>query len=399
MGVASPPPPPNLASLSKMVRLIVYGAEDLLGHSQGQPGGIQDLVPEEIPQAPAVEFIHHPAARADLYLQQLRQPEAAAGLAAFGLQDPGASQVFDWLPRAVIFNLQTEVEQVVWQHAQSGLLAGPPADWEMAWSAGRRARFRQQFRPLGEQTVEAYRGDFLQVARELQSRLDTQIIVLGCSSYDPADRVRNYARSGETGSLRAHRFNLALLELSRQVGLAVVDVDRIIAEMGAGENVSALFSYSAAARLAIRGELLRVLADLGLFAEPPACMQLRMPYVSRQIRGGTILRWHKRPGDRVQTGDHLFDFRVDEIEKIFRTGESWLTPSGTVLSTKRDLEFEMRVTASGTGFLHSIRAGAGAYCRAGQEVAYFVNAAGLDLSEPAWQDAPRLRVVTNFLDG
>jgi hypothetical protein len=57
-------------------------------------------------------------------------------------------------------------------------------------------------------------------------------------------------------------------------------------------------------------------------------------------RGGTLIRWHKRPGDMIAFGDDLFDVEVDQIVVLQRTKRAALIArSGrTLRRLKNDYE-------------------------------------------------------------
>ena len=66
-------------------------------------------------------------------------------------------------------------------------------------------------------------------------------------------------------SLDIARLNLAALELSVATGLSVIDVDRLVAELGGENHVDDALRYSATVREAIVAEVVRVIEDYGFF--------------------------------------------------------------------------------------------------------------------------------------
>jgi hypothetical protein len=65
-----------------------------------------------------------------------------------------------------------------------------------------------------------------------------------------------------------------LVELSMREGISVVDVDRVIARVGAGRCVERLGHYRAEGATAVVEELDRVLADYGFFDDRPLLEQV-----------------------------------------------------------------------------------------------------------------------------
>ena len=86
------------------------------------------------------------------------------------------------------------------------------------------------------------------------------------------------AIAGKTEYQKAERaiqqLNLAVMELSVLDGISVIDVDRIVAELGGREHVQEFLSYSPDARAAIRDELVRVLEEYGFFEPRPLLLQV-----------------------------------------------------------------------------------------------------------------------------
>jgi hypothetical protein len=99
---------------------------------------------------------------------------------------------------------------------------------------------------------------------------DVRVLLTTDSTVVPRDRVLPQAPL----SLDIARLNLAALELSVATGLSIIDVDRLIAELGGGNHVDDALSYSATAREAIVAELVRVIEDYGFFDDRPLLDQI-----------------------------------------------------------------------------------------------------------------------------
>jgi hypothetical protein len=119
-----------------------------------------------------------------------------------------------------------------------------------------------------------FKADFRRVIRAAKERLDAHLLVFNCSSLDPDDDVHNYHGREDTLALRIHKLNLALMELSVEEGISIVDVDRQVAEMGGQRHVLAPCRYSEEAYEAVGREFLRVLEDIGFFEARPLVLQV-----------------------------------------------------------------------------------------------------------------------------
>lgn len=124
-------------------------------------------------------------------------------------------------------------------------------------------------------SADAYERDMLAVIRSIKANPGSHVIVLLASTIDPETIVSNYQREeSDPTSLRVHRYDLAAMRLSFEEGISVLDVDRIIAEMGAADHVPAFLEYSEAACQAIATELVRIMDDYAFFDDRPLLPQV-----------------------------------------------------------------------------------------------------------------------------
>lgn len=122
--------------------------------------------------------------------------------------------------------------------------------------------------------VEEFRREFARLVAEIKGRLAAHVIVFNCFAFDPDDRTRNYCGVQDTPALRALRLNLALIDISTEAGISIVDVDRILTELGGASHATTAFRYSPQACELIRDEFLRILQDIGFFERRPLVMQV-----------------------------------------------------------------------------------------------------------------------------
>ncbi len=127
----------------------------------------------------------------------------------------------------------------------------------------------------GRLDLEAYIADLKAVVDLLKVGRGSHIFFVNASTVDPTGPVRNYHRlTADPIAIRIHKLDLALIELSYQTGISIIDVDRVLAEMGAGRHVRRALDYSPEACAAIADEFVRVLDDYGFFEERPLLMQV-----------------------------------------------------------------------------------------------------------------------------
>ncbi|MGH9167142.1 MAG: hypothetical protein ACRD02_04795, partial [Acidimicrobiia bacterium] len=122
---------------------------------------------------------------------------------------------------------------------------------------------------------EVFTENMLRVIRLLKEQLEAHIIFLNASTIEPGQEISNYRGvEQEPFSIRAHRLDLALTELSVREGISIIDADRLLAELGAAQHVMGPLDYSAVACEALCRELLRVVEDYGFFEERPLVSQV-----------------------------------------------------------------------------------------------------------------------------
>jgi hypothetical protein len=118
------------------------------------------------------------------------------------------------------------------------------------------------------EAIARLREDLVGVFDAIKADCDAHVVAIGVSTFDPGDPVSNlHGFAEEPVMLRCHRINLALFQTSHEVGLSVIDVDRLVAEAGGGRVVPAPLALSPDGSALVRDETLRVLFDYGFFDE------------------------------------------------------------------------------------------------------------------------------------
>lgn len=125
----------------------------------------------------------------------------------------------------------------------------------------------------GHLDTDRFEADARKVATALKEQ-GAHVIFLNVSTIDPDDTVTNYhGLEDDPPSLRAHKTALAILDLSNQLGVSVVDADRLLAEIGAALHVERIGHYDAEASDIVCEEIKRILEDYGFFEARPVMAQ------------------------------------------------------------------------------------------------------------------------------
>ena len=118
------------------------------------------------------------------------------------------------------------------------------------------------------EAVAGFHDDLVAVVDKIKETANAHVLVVNVSTFDPADETSSlHGLAEEPVSMCAHRVNLSLLQTSHEIGISIIDVDRITAEEGCGRIIPAALELSAEGSALVRDETVRVLADYGFFDE------------------------------------------------------------------------------------------------------------------------------------
>lgn len=291
----------------------------------------------------------------------------------------------------IVLSIEPELFLPLWQHKTEGWVFAPPAGYTHTWNPSQQTWLQETCQPLGLPTPPTYQENLNTLVQTIRTHTNSHILLINASSLIPEDTRFRYQADTQSLALRINQLNLALLNVSSQEGISIIDVDRLIAELG-HEHVTAPLTYSTQANSAIRNELLRVLVDLGYFENDTSAFKLTMPYIDRSIRHGRIVQWHKAAGDTISAGDDIADIEV-EIIKMARTKSSMFLSRGKSSKTGGRIEQSlMRLTAINEGVLREV------YARPGQTLPIDTLLASLTPNDttPFTHKPEDLATATNF---
>lgn len=188
---------------------------------------------------------HHPGWRVRLRHETLIRSDAL--LAASGTVPPDldhlasdgfyplASQFsaafFDGAADVHVLSIQPDVTMKLLRHRASGQLFYPGLTTTL--SAELRTWLQAECEVAPLLTPEQSLDNLAAIVERLRQGSRAPILVYNLSTVVPGDDTDNYHGLGETLTTRIKRFNLALVDLSTQCDVAVVDVDRLTARLGA----------------------------------------------------------------------------------------------------------------------------------------------------------------------
>ena len=269
-----------------VTRLFIKGNDDLVdGLLSSVDGGarlekgVKECVAETYEGKFSLEVVQETAVTTDILLQQLQGVKFPEALRAQGLDDAFLTSQFDSKlleeeSDIIALSILSDLLYPRWRHQGEGYMICPPLDWQQRWSSEQRDWFIQNFSPIGKVQADEYKENMTQLIQLLKEKSTAHIVLVGASTFDPDDETHNLHGKEDPQSMRALRFNLVMVQLSEEEGITVIDVDRILAELGCSEHVNHIFNYSDETYKAICEEFVRVITDVSFFEERPILVQM-----------------------------------------------------------------------------------------------------------------------------
>ena len=179
----------------------------------------------------------------------------------YTLQSQFSDAIFDAKPDVFVLSLMPDVMTNMLVHQQGGYLLYP-GDLRY-WAGSNLAWLRKNFNISPPLSVAISMDNFTKIIEKCREHTDAPILIYNLSSVIPGESVHCYLGLEEALSTRIQSFNLALQELSRNTGISIVDVDRVVACHGASNlKIDALHLNAKGCRL-VAEEVLRILEDIG----------------------------------------------------------------------------------------------------------------------------------------
>jgi hypothetical protein len=293
-------------------RIVLLGSADV-ARSIGRPG----LLEARLETAGSTAVVsREPPARFDVLRRRLdwageppevNVPEGLEGwfAAQFATELPAPDLIMG------VLTVRDELVAEVWRHREGGWLVQPPTGVEERWTEPQRSWLAREFEPTTTPSADESIGHLRHIADAVAG--GAVLVVFNASTYDPAG-VR-FDFSEDVLAVRAHRLDLALERLAGEIGLAVIDVDRGIAEFGAERALESAVTYTVEASAVIAEDALRAVSQLGVdgLSLEGDVMRLDVPAYDRRTTKGRIDAWHVRPGSDVERGSPLFDLTFENI--------------------------------------------------------------------------------------
>jgi hypothetical protein len=157
----------------------------------------------------------------------------------------------------------------LYRHREHGFLVDPGGGWLKSLESTLNdltavTWFRQQFESIGLISLDAFVENFTKVIQLLRANTTKHVLVFNTLTLEPGNTTHNYQFVKHSDTMRWRRFNIALMELSRQLDFPIVDLDRIVRRYGMrGQRAAAHFPPQL--DLLLGREAFRIMDEMGVF--------------------------------------------------------------------------------------------------------------------------------------
>lgn len=229
---------PGLVSLGPLLRQDARGTVALVDAARAIAATRADVLLQtldELPLEATKEVSDRLRLRRDYFKPTLFSPTFAI---------PGFRHLGSFPKTVVVLSLAPNVIRILYRHREHGFLVDPGGWWlsqdldivmrdpdQLAW-------FREHFEQVGRLSLDEFVDLFRTVIRLLKDRAHARhILVFNVLTVEPGDRIHNFQLRRNPEVMRRREFCLALVELSRELGFHIVDIDRVLKREGVDRQV------------------------------------------------------------------------------------------------------------------------------------------------------------------
>lgn len=254
----------DLPSIFKAVPLIRRDLEGTcaLINSGNIAAGRSDLILQSLDRPDenvVAEVIEKLGLRTDYFDSPLFEP-------TFRIPEPGLEKV-DFPKNVVVLSIAADAVRTVYRHKTHGYLVDPGGWWldgskkQMLENLDVVGWFREHFESLGRVTPELFYENYSTFLPILKERTGAEVLVFNVLTVEPANPTHNYQLIRNAHTRHRREMNLALFELAREHDLSVIDIDRVLKDVGIRDSQVDFAHYPPECYEPIAREVYRVLKD------------------------------------------------------------------------------------------------------------------------------------------
>jgi hypothetical protein len=169
----------------------------------------------------------------------------------------------------IVMSSGSDLIRTLYRHKEHGFLVDPGGWWfnqgmtKVLGDSSAATWFRKHFESVGRISADGFAANLAKIIAVLRERTDAHILVYNVLTIEPGSQVHDYRLIKNSFAKRAREFNLSLIELSRQLDFAIIDVDRALKRDGVSSQVD-YAHFPPALYPAVAKEVFRVIKELGV---------------------------------------------------------------------------------------------------------------------------------------
>lgn len=180
---------------------------------------------------------------------------------------PGMERFGSFPKSVVVLSIGSDLTRSLHRHRRHGFLVDI-GGWWLNQSLDKAIQdmdtvrwFRENFELVGRIEVEDFVTNVVRLVGLVREKLGAELIMYNTLAVEPGSPHHNYQLLARDHFTRRREFNIALADLSRQLGFHIVDVDRILKQHGVREQVD-FAHFPVEGKMPVAREAFRILKDL-----------------------------------------------------------------------------------------------------------------------------------------
>jgi hypothetical protein len=182
---------------------------------------------------------------------------------------PDHEELGEFAKNVVVLSIAPDMVRTIYRHREHDYLLDPGGFWlgsDLAKVLGDLDKvkwFAANFKKLGRIAVEDSLANFRRIITLLRTRVGAEVMVANALVVDPGITTFDYRLSHSPHTSRRREFVLGLVELSREMGFPILDIDTLTKRDGV-TGMGDFVHYTADQRLTIGRETAATLLASGL---------------------------------------------------------------------------------------------------------------------------------------
>jgi len=214
-----------------------------------------------------VQVKHETCSRTDALLASTGSPPPSLlskdlPLEAFSCNYQFSDAIFSTSADAYILSIQPDVATSLIEHSKEKYRLYPHN--QDRWSEQNQHWFKSEFDPCPPLTAIESMDNFRKIIFKIRQRSAAPILIYNLCSAMLGDTMASHQGFEDCLSTRILRFNLALIELSIELGIYIVDVNRLLSRCGSDLQKIDTWHVNAKGQKIIAKEVAKILSECGL---------------------------------------------------------------------------------------------------------------------------------------